>query len=234
MDPSQLARSGRGVSSGRGCRRNGSRCDNPRVADRRLRTLLRVLWPIAALVALAGCSASQEPAEPSAPATVVQFNRELHDELVGMLERDQNERTGGPLGEGDQARTNRLKEIVAEHGWPTIDLVGKDGEDAAWTIAQHSDLDPQFQQEALELLRAAVAVGQASPGNLAYLEDRVAVATGEPQVYGTQIRCGPEGPVPSTPIQDRARVERRRAEAGLDTLASYLAEMAELCSQDAG
>lgn len=204
--------------------------------------LRRTLLPLAALVALAGCSASPAPSEPSASAAaepspsaaVVPFDQELHDELVGMLERDQSERTGGPQGEGDEARTARLKEIIGEHGWPTTDLVGEDGEDAAWAIAQHSDLDPEFQQEALELLRDALAAGRASPGNLAYLEDRVAVANGEPQAYGTQIGCGSDGPVPATPIMDEAGVEDRRAEAGLDPLADYMAEMTAICAQDAG
>ena len=150
-----------------------------------------------------------------------------------MLKRDQNERTGGPLGEGDEARTERLKQIVDRHGWPTYDLVGEDGEDAAWAIAQHSDYDLAFQQRALKLLRAAVAAGQASPGNLAYLEDRVAVAQGKPQSYGTQIGCGPDGGArPATPIKDRAGVKERRKAAGLDPLVDYLAEMTDICNQD--
>ncbi|MFI6259990.1 DUF6624 domain-containing protein [Micromonospora zamorensis] len=99
-------------------------------------------------------------------------------------------------------------------------------------MAQHSDLDLAFRQEALGLLRAAVAAGQVSPGNLAYLQDRVATGKDEPQEYGTQIRWGPGGPVPATPIRDEADVERRRAEAGLPTLASYLAEVTTVCPQD--
>lgn len=194
----------------------------------------------AALVALCvfsavpiGCSAP--PGSPTSPAaasiTARAFDQSLRDELVAMLERDQLDRAGGSSGESDQARTERLKEIIAEHGWPTIDLVGADGEDAAWAIAQHSDLDPAFQRQALELLRDAVAAGQASPGNLAYLEDRVAVAAGEPQTYGTQVGCGPVGPEPATPIVDEAGLEARRAEAGLDAYAEYLAEMTELCAE---
>ena len=120
--------------------------------------------------------------------------------------------------------------------WPTYNLVGEDGEDgedAAWAIAQHSDYDLAFQQRALKLLRAAVAAGQASPGNLAYLEDRVAVAQGKPQSYGTQIGCGPDGDArPATPIKDRADVEERRKAAGLDPLVDYLAEMTGICNQD--
>ncbi|WP_433120559.1 DUF6624 domain-containing protein [Micromonospora sp. CA-246542] len=204
----------------------------------------RFARPLVCLLLLTGCGTSPgttdgptgdpPPTSPS-PGTSVSpaaFDKALHDELIAMLERDQADREGTPQTESDQARTLRLKEIIRTHGWPTFALVGEDGGNAAWAIVQHSDLDPAFQQEALDLLRAAVAARQASPGNLAYLEDRVAVAKGEPQVYGTQIRCGPDGPVPATPIRDEPGVERRRAEAGLPTLTSYLAEMTTICAQD--
>ncbi len=160
------------------------------------------------------------------------FDQELHDELLAMLGRDQSGRAGGPDAEGDAARTERLAEILDVHGWPTYDLVGEDGEDAAWAIAQHSDQDPAFQRRALELLRTAVAAGQASPGNLAYLEDRIAVAAGQPQTYGTQVGCAPEGPQPATPLADPAAVDGLRTAAGLEPLADYLAEMAEICAAD--
>ncbi|MEV7332156.1 DUF6624 domain-containing protein [Micromonospora sp. NPDC093244] len=206
----------------------------------------RVAVTLVGLLILAACDTAPEPAgrptggttptTPPAPssasASPVAFDKALHDELIAMLERDQADREGSPQAESDQARTARLKDIVRAHGWPTFALVGEDGGNAAWAIAQHSDLDPAFQQEALDLLRAAVAAGQASPGNLAYLHDRVATGRGEPQEYGTQIRCGPGGPVPATPIRNEADVERRRAEAGLPTLASYLAEMTTICAQD--
>jgi hypothetical protein len=71
-----------------------------------------------------------------------------------------------------------------------------------------------------------------SPGNLAYLEDRVAVAAGQPQTYGTQLGCAPAGPQPATPLADPAAVDGLRAAAGLEPLADYLAEMAEICSAD--
>lgn len=167
------------------------------------------------------------PARPRSPA----FDQALHDELVAMLERDQSGRDGGPDPEGDAARTQRLAEILDQHGWPTYDLVGEDGEDAAWAIAQHSDLDPAFQARALELLRSAVAAGQASRGNLAYLEDRVAVGAGRPLRYGTQVGCGPDGPEPATPLVDPDAVDGLRAAAGLDPLDDYLAEMAPICGE---
>ena len=49
-----------------------------------------------------------------------------------------------------------------------------------WTEAI-GDANPIYESE-----EAAVAAGDASPGDLAYLTDRVLVAQGEPQVYGTQ------------------------------------------------
>ncbi|MFF0154633.1 DUF6624 domain-containing protein [Micromonospora sp. NPDC005203] len=217
-----------------------------------------VAVPLVALLTLAACGTSPRsagdspssapPASPIAtPSALVRspvvhspvvrspvaYDRALHDELIAMLRRDQADREGTPQSESDQARTARLKDIIRTHGWPTFALVGEDGGNAAWAIAQHSDLDPAFQQQALDLLRTAVADRQASPGNLAYLEDRVAAGKGEPQVYGTQVRCGPDGPVPATPITDEPGVEQRRADAGLPTLASYLSEMTTICAQDA-
>ena len=198
---------------------------------------MRILL-LAVLLLLVGCSGGDgEPAATSG-ATAAEtsprsagFDQALHDELIAMLERDQSGRTGGSDAEGDTARTERMKEILAEHGWPTFDLVGEDGEDAAWAIVQHSDQDPAFQREGLALLRAAVAEGQGSPGNLAYLTDRIAAGASEPQTYGTQVGCGPDGPVPA-PLADEAAVDARRAEVGLAPMSQYLAEMAAVCAED--
>lgn len=198
------------------------------------------------LCALAGCSddpAPERAAEQAptvadlpegCPAPLAEMDRELDEELraelVAMFERDQAGRTGGRDDEGDDARTARLKEIIEEHGWPGTDLVGDDGEDAAWTIAQHSDLDPDFQRCALAHLEVAVEQGVGSPGNLAYLTDRVAAGAGEPQTYGTQMGCTKKGPKPATPLVDPERIEELRAEAGLEPYEDYLAEMAEVCA----
>jgi hypothetical protein len=190
------------------------------------------LWPVVLLfLAMLGCSGDggAGSAPDGAPSESVTFDAELRDELLAMMDQDQRERTGhGTID--DTERTARMKEIIEEHGWPTYDLVGKKGEEAAWVLAQHADLDPEFQQQALELLRAAVAEGQASPGNLAYLEDRVAVAQGQPQQYGTQMGCRRQGPVPATPIEDRAGLDERREEAGLEPFAAYLREMTKVCA----
>jgi hypothetical protein len=188
-----------------------------------------------ALLALVGCGESDDDGstgEPESSPSSVAFDQALHDELMAMFRRDQAGRTGGVDNEGDTARTEALKEIIAEHGWPTTDLVGKDGADAAWAIAQHSDLDPEFQAEALELIRTAAADGQASWGNVAYLEDRVAVGDGVPQTYGTQIGCVRGRAKLATPLTDPERVDELRAKAGLEPLDDYLAELDKICAEE--
>lgn len=158
---------------------------------------------------------------------------ELREELLAMQAEDQAERSGeGGGASGDAERTARLGEIFDEFGWPGIDLVGEDGSTAAWTIAQHSDLDVAFQERALGLLGDAVDDGQASPGDLAYLTDRVAANRGEPQVYGTQVGCV-DGEAQAGPLEDPETVDERRAEAGLDPLADYLAELQPACEAEA-
>lgn len=116
--------------------------------------------------------------------------------------------------------TEWLRGVVREWGWPGQSLVGVDGADAAWLLAQHSDHDPAFQRQCLDRLEAAAAGGDASQSNLAYLTDRVLLKERGMQVYGTQFTSGPDGPEPQ-PIEDPAGVDQRRAAVGLEPLEEY-------------
>ncbi len=56
--------------------------------------------------------------------------------------------------------------------------------------------------------------------NIAYLEDRVRVAQGRPQLYGTQfddpgVNFGPKE------VQDRINLDKRRLKVGLSSFADY-------------
>jgi hypothetical protein len=164
------------------------------------------------------------------PGTTEQ--RDLRRELLDMMEADQAERTGESTANNDEPRADRLREIIDEHGWPTFDLVGRDGATAVWLIAQHADFDVPFQVDALELMRAALEADQADPTEVAYLEDRVAVNRGEPQRYGTQVRCREGRPDPATPLADPAAVEALRAAVGLEPLAEYYEQFAQGCAAE--
>src|SRR5687767_4490529 len=80
-----------------------------------------------------------EPEEPGAGDGDV-AEPEVRDELLAMMAEDQDERlNGGGSVATDRERVERLQEIVDEHGWPTLPMVGKEGATAAWVIAQHAD-----------------------------------------------------------------------------------------------
>jgi len=117
-------------------------------------------------------------------------------------------------------QVDRLKEIVARHGWPSRDLVGTDGAHAAFQVIQYADHDPIFQAEALELMESLWRTRQVDPADYAWLTDRVRVQRGLPQLYGTQASIV-LGQLQFAPIQDTAGVDQRRASVGLDPLAEY-------------
>lgn len=125
----------------------------------------------------------------------------------------------------DGPNTERLKEIVAEHGWPTRAEVGADGRSALFLLVQHADHDPDFQRAALGPMREAYRAGDATASELALLTDRVRVAEGRAQLYGTQIYMQSGKPPALRPIEDEANVDARRAELGLPPLSEYLAEV---------
>jgi hypothetical protein len=120
----------------------------------------------------------------------------------------------------EHARSARMAEIIAATGWPGYSQVGEDGSSAAWLLVQHADHDVELQERALMLLEQAVAAGEASPGNFAYLTDRVCVNLDRRQVYGTQFH-GSGSSFGPMPITDRPRLDKRRARMGLEPFAEY-------------
>jgi len=119
----------------------------------------------------------------------------------------------------DEANTKWLTGVVEKHGWPTNSLVDKDGANAAWLLVQHADHEPKFQRRCLDLM-AKLPRDEVSQSNLAYLTDRVLLAEGKKQLYGTQFTLI-DGSWKPRPLEDEANVDNRRAQAGLPPLAEY-------------
>jgi hypothetical protein len=114
---------------------------------------------------------------------------------------------------------SRLRELIDLHGWPSEDIAGKDGCEAAWLIAQHAIGEPDFQRYVLKMLHASVANGHVPPGQAARLEDRIAMYEGRPQRYGTQWIDDPsDGRIRPWTIADPKNVNELRAEVGLEPL----------------
>ncbi|WP_174900219.1 DUF6624 domain-containing protein [Acrocarpospora macrocephala] len=155
----------------------------------------------------------------------MRIDRKLRAELLRRAARDQEirfaviaERTNANLArmsEADGENTAWLATIVRTQGWPGIALVGTKAAHAAWLLAQHADASPAIQQEFHAALTAAVAQGDAPVRNLAYLEDRVRVHAGRPQLYGTQFVQDHTGFHPF-PIEDAEHLAERRAQIGLE------------------
>ncbi len=188
-----------------------------------------VLPFLAWVVALSACGRPpvDQPAAQTAPADTV-----LRDALLRMGLLDQTVRAGltasAVADTGfmratlamDSALTRRLRLIVTQKGWPGWDMVGRKAGDAAFLVLQHSPSDA-FQRELLPRLEKAAAAGQAAPGDVALLTDRVRTHDGRPQRYGTQFRIV-EGALVPYPIEDLGALDRLRAEVGLMPMSEYV------------
>ncbi len=182
------------------------------------------------------------------------FSKPLHDMLIQMATEDQNARK--PFVKGSDSATSQSKpdsgatkrlldldrrhaakvwEIVRSIGWPGKRLVGEDGSHAAWLLVQHADFDAKLQDTGLGLLRHAVARGDATSSDLAYLTDRVIVNKGEKQIYGTQtLWSEAESRFVPRPIADSAAVDERRRAVGMGPLGEYLKFLNQMIRPAAG
>lgn len=125
----------------------------------------------------------------------------------------------------DEEDTAWLKEVVSKHGWPSSSLVGKEGAFDAWLLVQHADADPKFQRQCLDLM-TKLPKGEVQKDNLALLTDRVLLAEGKKQIYGTQFEITGGKLVPKN-LEDPDNVDKRRAEVGMEPLAKYLENSAK-------
>ena len=167
------------------------------------------------------------------------YNKPLVAELKDILKKDQTQRLeidsvsrkfgyNSPqiealwkeIGIKDSVNLIKVENILDKYGWLGPDIVGNSGSLTLFLVIQHSD--QQIQEKYLPMMRDAVKNGKALAGNLALLEDRVALEEGRKQIYGSQIgRDVKTGKSYVRPIEDEANVDKRRASVGLPPLAAY-------------
>ena len=125
------------------------------------------------------------------------------------------------INENDSLNLIKVRMIIDKYGWLGPDKIGTDGNQALFLVIQHADIDTQ--KKYLEVLRNAVKIGNAKATTLALLEDRICVAEGKLQIYGTQT-----GIILDTkesfifPLQDPDGIEARRSQVGLEAFPVYL------------
>ncbi len=155
----------------------------------------------------------------------------IGEEIIEMAKLDQEMRKKNNDDreywdeEVDKKNTERMKEIIAQIGWPTISKVGEVASDKAWLLVQHADHDAAFQRQCLDLMKNEPK-SEVLQENIAYLEDRVLLKEVGYQIYGTQFD-EKDDEFFSKPIKDLETVDERRKAMGLDTLAENLARMYE-------
>jgi hypothetical protein len=156
--------------------------------------------------------------------------KSIADNLIEMQNADLACREklvqNGQLGEGYNEEMKELHEknakilnnILDTIGYPTIDKVGIKANEAAWLIIQHSIGQPALMKKCAALLKSAVRENKASPQNLAYLTDRIAVFEEKLQLYGTQFDWDENGNLSPNPYDNLTKVNERRKSIGLNTL----------------
>lgn len=130
---------------------------------------------------------------------------------------------------GDAENAAWLKSALASINWFDIKSWGKDADAAAWLIAEHADGDPELQLLALDRMGKLAVSRNSNPANFAFLWDRVALAQGRPQRYGTQMRCVGKVWSPITPLEEPAKLDERRSWVGLQPEALYQRAGAKVC-----
>ena len=165
------------------------------------------------------------------------MNADLSRKLIHMQDKDLALRSklaaDGSLYDGYHPKMQAchednaaaLENIIDQYGWPAIDMVGQDANEAAWLIAQHAIGLPDFQRRCLTLIEQAAEKGEVPRWQVAYLTDRIRVLEGRSQVYGTQFDWDEQGMMSPHPIEDEKNVDARRAAFGLPPLKEVTEKM---------
>lgn len=122
----------------------------------------------------------------------------------------------------DSSNIRRVQTIIQRHGYPGKSLVGTPTNEAVFFIVQHSNRIAQY----LPLIKQAADRGELPFRLYAMMLDRHLMQHNQPQVYGTQGFSFGGAVDPATgqqqtyqliwPIQDAARVNERRKQAGFE------------------
>ncbi|HEV2183528.1 MAG TPA: DUF6624 domain-containing protein [Candidatus Acidoferrales bacterium] len=157
----------------------------------------------------------------------------LQREIERLIKTDQAARTTGQktwdlkeMEATDRADGIEAHAIFAKYGLPTFALVGPEAAGDFGTVIQHQPL--AFQKQVLPQMKDDAEAGQVSSESYAMLLDRVESSSGQPQTYGENFVCAPNGKGKPARIANPKHVDRRRAELGLMSLNLYAKVLGEL------
>jgi len=139
-----------------------------------------------------------------------------------LVAAPKNKTLGRSVDAIDAANLAWLRLLISEKGFPAAAQVGNEGVHLAWILLQHADEDPKLQSGLLPVLEQRFAAGELPVNDLARFTDRVLVASGTPQRYGTQFDwfSGEEFKLPEP--SRLAEIDMERSHVGLMPLADYV------------
>jgi hypothetical protein len=189
-----------------------------------------------------GADAWQEAHRDQLPSALAQRDQartfsapELRAELERRFEADQRERQKLVANPHDREVRNLvqrmdmenltwLKRLVKDNGIPTVAQVGESGVHWTWLLVQHADDDPQFQMSVQPIFVQRQKAGELPADDVAKLTDRVLLAAGKPQRFGTQFDWY-SGQFKLKGAGNIADIEANRQALGLMPLADYACMM---------
>lgn len=125
-----------------------------------------------------------------------------------------------PIEEIDRENQKALLTMVPPEGWFLQSRYGEKAAKAAFHIIQHSD-EEQWRRF-MPILEPLVATGEIDGQSFGLMFDRLAIAEGRPQRYGSQMHCV-NGHFEPQPLEDPARIDEFRKTMNFpQTYAEYL------------
>jgi len=136
-------------------------------------------------------------------------------ELDSIYADDQRYRGRKP-DEAAQARLDslnlvRVERLIGQYGWLGSNLL--DGRNYCWLVITRQP--PEVQKKYFGSMARAVKKGEEDPGFLAVLEDKILVAQGKKQKYGTQVDTINRK---IFPLENPKKVDLYRAKVGLNSI----------------
>ena len=149
--------------------------------------------------------------------------QQIKREFLKRLELDQDVRK--ILNISKMKRLGRdnvvyLKSVLDDIGYPDKTKIGAKASKAAFVMAQHADRDINFQKKYLRLMKKSDPK-YTEKKFIAYLDDRIRVAEGKRQYYGTQFKIKSNGELEPQPIFKPKELDKRRKIMGLSEFSYY-------------
>ncbi|WP_438968888.1 DUF6624 domain-containing protein [Nonlabens sp.] len=145
----------------------------------------------------------------------------LNRVLERIYDRDQDNRGDNLIDqELDLSNMAAIEQILDKCGMPSIETAGEKGMSAIWLVIQHAGTEKRTKY--FPMLLEASKKGDIERQEIALMQDRMLMESGEPQLYGSQLFMNADGSYELHEIKEPSKVDARRAIMGLGPLSEYV------------